>query len=679
MAFTMCIAVLRKRILELSKSIVSHDMFSNFGQTIPEMDLFSITHKEVYRRIHNYLAGRFIGATRERALLDEVIKCLFCKVYLIRQGHEGVSNKEDVSKLYRDTFRKLKVDLEGVFSSDDKIQLDALSLEFFDSEINSVDLLNSKRDPFGDLYEVFIGTGVREEEGQFFTPKNGVDLLVSIVDPKPGEKIIDPACGAGGFLTNSINHLMTKGTNIKELKNRVYGIDKDDYLAKLAKTHVALLTLSTGFTFSGDSLAWMDKNNIKLDVDEGEFDVVLTNPPFGKNIVATSKEVQKDFDLGYEWKHDKKSNRYVKSTKLQKSVPPQVMFVERCIKLLRVGGRLGIVLPESLLTSASYSYVIQYIHDHCNLIAVLGMPEDFFKTSGKGGTHTKVCLVIMKRRDKTIAKRSDDTFFLAEAKWCGNDSRGREIENDDLPIIKDNYLKYCQNKLDVESLLGYAITRSRLKENILSPRYYNPEINSLINSLQLTHDVLTMGKLLLDGVIEVKTGDEVGKLAYGTGHIPFVRTSDISSWEVKLDPKHGVSEEIFEKYRYKQDVQPNDILMVKDGTYLIGTCAILTQYDKNIIYQSHLYKIRVLKPEIMSPYLLLAILSSKPIKEQIRSKRFTQDIIDSLGNRLYELELPIPRDSTIMKQISDTVKTVIEERIHARELARKACLDVIAV
>ena len=61
------------------------------------------------------------------------------------------------------------------------------------------------------------------------------------------------------------------------------------------------------------------------------------------------------------------------------------------------------------------------------------MPEDFFKTSGKGGTHTKACLVVLQKRDVRIAKRSDDIIFMAEAKWCGHDSRGKEIEFDDLP------------------------------------------------------------------------------------------------------------------------------------------------------------------------------------------------------------------------------------------------------
>lgn len=645
------------------------------------MELFNITHKQAFRNIHNFLAGRFVGATRERALLDEVIKCLFCRVYLLRE--KNLTNEIDdelvLSKLYRDTFRELKVKLGDVFKNEDEIQLDPLSLKYFNNEISQIDLLNANRDPFGDLYEVFIGTGVREEEGQFFTPKNGIDLLISIVNPKSNEKIIDPACGAGGFLTSVLQFINKNSLITENLKGNLVGIDKDNYLANLAKIHIALYTLSSGYTHCGDSLAWKGVNDSNLDVSNEGYDVVLTNPPFGKKIISTNKEIQKTYELGYIWKLDKITKRYIKTTKLQKSVPPQVLFVEKCIKLLKDNGRLGIVLPESLLTSSGYSYVVQYIHDNCNLDAVMGMPEDFFKTSGKGGTHTKACLVVMHKRADKVSKRSDDDFFMAEANWCGHDSRGRQIEYDDLPIIRENYLSYAQNKLKNKTLLGYIVNRKQLNDNILSPRYYNPEIFNLMDKLSNTHDIVSMGKLLLDGVIEVKTGDEIGKLAYGTGNIPFVRTSDISSWEVKLDPKHGVSEAIFEQYRYKQNVQPNDILMVKDGTYLIGTCAILTEHDANIIYQSHLYKIRVLKPEIISPFLLLAILSSQPIKDQIKSKRFTQDIIDSLGNRIYELLLPIPKTEKAKLNISKTVEKVIYDRITARELARKACLDVVLV
>jgi type I restriction enzyme M protein len=142
---------------------------------------------------------------------------------------------------------------------------------------------------------------------------------------------------------------------------------------------------------------------------------------------------------------------------------------------------------------------------------------------------------------------------------------------------------------------------------------------------------------------------------------------------LKADPKHGVSREIYERLKNKQDVQSGDILMVKDGTYLIGTCAIVSEADKEILFQSHLYKIRVnSNPYDINPYLLLALLSSTVVQKQIRSKQFTQDIIDSLGERIKELILPVTKSKKTRDRISGLVKQAVIKRIEARELAKEA-------
>jgi type I restriction enzyme M protein len=146
---------------------------------------------------------------------------------------------------------------------------------------------------------------------------------------------------------------------------------------------------------------------------------------------------------------------------------------------------------------------------------------------------------------------------------------------------------------------------------------------------------------------------------------------------VKADPKHCVDRKIFESLRRKQDVRPHDILMVKDGTYLIGTCAIVSEQDREIVYQSHLYKIRVEdNKRDINPFLLLAILSSGVVQRQVRSKQFTQDIIDSLGERISELVLPVPKDAKVRERISEMVQTAITKRVEARELASEARMAV---
>jgi type I restriction enzyme M protein len=396
--------------------------------------------------------------------------------------------------------------------------------------------------------------------------------------------------------------------------------------------------------------------------------VVLANPPFGSKIKVGSEEAKLRFDLAHRWTKNKETGKFDKTDKVAANPTPQILFLELCLKLLKPGGRLGIVIPESMLSSSSGGYVVQYLMENSNLNAVVGMPENLFKTSGKGGTHTKTCLVLATK--KTV-KKMNSMIFMAEAKWCGHDSRGNSIPHNDLPIILKNYIKGSRSSQSAAHL-GYYLKQSEIFNFILAPRYYNPKPTYKIKELKDTHDLICLGDLVKQGIIEIKTGNEVGKLAYGTGDIPFIRTSDISNWEVKVDPKHGLSEEIYNKYARKQDVQAGDVLMVKDGTYLIGTCAFVSEYDEKIVYQSHLYKIRIIDKEFISPYLLLASLSSKPVMEQIQAKRFTQDIIDSLGKRILELVLPIPKDKVKRDEIDNMVRKSIKSRIVSRETAREA-------
>lgn len=651
--------------------------------SVPQQVLFALDHKDAYRQIRNYLAGRFVGATRDETLLDEVIKCLFCKLYMQQNGGNtgGPDASPAIATKYRETFTTVRQLFPKVFQPTDELALDTESISYVDSMLSQVNLADPSRDPIGDLYEAFIGSHVRGQEGQFFTPQNAIQLLVTMVRPQPGERIIDPACGAGGFLSVAARYLLTAGAPREQVAAAVHGVDKDRYLANLASSHLSVVTLAPANTYCADSLAWAPEEGGDFPlVDQlGRFDVVLTNPPFGARIVAVSREIQQKFDLGYKWRFDAKKKRFVKTAEIQTSVPPQVLFIERCLSLVRPGGRIGMVVPESLISGKNYRYVVDYIRRRAHVRAVLGMPESLFKTSGKGGTHTKTCLLLLERAVTDQTTQSDPHMFMAEAQWCGHDSRGREITRDDLPAIGETYRAFMGGSPGEAGQLGYMVAAEQVVDNVLAPRYYNPAVADELAELSETHDLVTIRELVDQGVLRITSGDEIGKLAYGTGTIPFVRTSDISNWEIKLDPKHGVSEDVYAALAVKQDVHEGDILMVRDGTYLIGTCAFITRYDTKIVYQSHLYKLRVVKAEQLSPYLLLAVLSSLPVQRQIKAKRFTQDIIDSLGDRIYELTLPISKSPERRSQITQMVERAIHERIEARELARRACLAVVGM
>lgn len=213
----------------------------------------------------------------------------------------------------------------------------------------------------------------------------------------------------------------------------------------------------------------------------------------------------------------------------------------------------------------------------------------------------------------------------------------------------------------------FWLESNKISNNILLPKYYDPMVELELEKLSMNNDIVSIRDLIQVNEIEYSTGDEIGKMAYGTGSIPFIRTSDFSNWEIKHDPKQGVSEEIYLNYSEKQDVKAGDIFLVRDGTYLIGTSSIVTEEDKKCLYCGGLLKFRVLEGTRLDPYLLLGILNSFIVKRQIRTKQFTRDVIDTLGKRIEEVFLPIPKSPKLRQSMSEKIEAVVRERINGRK------------
>jgi type I restriction enzyme M protein len=432
--------------------------------------------KAVFRDIRNHLAGMATGITRDEALAQEIINILFCKI-LDEQNcapddtvvfRAGVGETaEDVRDRIIKIFNGVKVEVyDDVFDPSDSIKLDAESVMYVVGELQNYCIMDADRDAIGDAFEVFIGPALRGTEGQFFTPRNVIDMMVKIVDPKPGEMIIDPACGSGGFLIAALAHVWRqveeegcrKKWTERQLTNRLRdvstrcfrGIDKDAFLAKVCKAYMALVGDGRGGVFCENSLtpprSWTPQVHEKITV--GSFDVVLTNPPFGKKIVVKGEPILAQFDLGYKWKRDKETKTIAKSSTLHDDQPPQILFLERCLQLLKPGGRLGIVLPEAVFGMPTYQYVVSWLGERTKIRGVVSMPEALFKTSGKGGTHAKVCVLFV---ENSRRKQDEDyDVFMADVKWCGHDSRGnptirkdksgKAVLLDEVPVVARKWL-----------------------------------------------------------------------------------------------------------------------------------------------------------------------------------------------------------------------------------------------
>ncbi len=213
---------------------------------------------------------------------------------------------------------------------------------------------------------------------------------------------------------------------------------------------------------------------------------------------------------------------------------------------------------------------------------------------------------------------------------------------------------------------GFMVSQNDIRNDIYIPRYYDPRIEEDLNALK-GFDLVPLGELIASGEIEHAHGDYVPKMHYGSGPYPYVRTSDFANWELKASPKHGVSADVFEVYTQGQDVRPRDILFVHEGTYLIGSTAMVTHFDGPMLYQHHLAKFRVPEGGRFSAYYLLAVFSTPIVQRQIRSKQFSADIIDSVVGRLEEVIIPIPQSPKFAKGVSAEVRKAVEGRAELRE------------
>lgn len=670
-----------------------------FGQRLEDIGLFKkkdliATHnlKSKFVSIRNYLAANAVGTTRDEELARQIINILLCKIYDEKYTKDddivtfraGVNESVmDVKKRIQSRFSEAISRFSDVLSKKDNITLDANSLAYVVGELQNYSLLNTERDVIGDAFEVFIHGAIRGGNGQYFTPRNVVRAAIEILDPQKEDVIIDPACGSGGFLIESLKYIHKKieieGEKYNWPENEILeekiskaninfcGIEKDDFLCKITKAYMVLMKDGRSGIFCEDSLEHPNKWDVKTQsrIHLGSFDMLLANPPFGSKIKVQGEEKLSQYPVAYKWTFNKNNNSWVKTNKISESMPPQILFVDRCLDFVREGGKLAIVLPDGVLCNPTDGYIVQEILRKAEIIGLIDMPMSTFLPN----TPTKTHLVFLKR---TNNPRGDYRFFMSYAKTCGHDKRGRKTESDEILEIPKYLKKLESGAVNKHSHLGWFMNINELKDNILLPKYYNPDLQNEIDEYVKSgnFEIKTLAELEKEKIVKITRGHEVGSEFYGTGDVPFVRTSEISNWEITSDCTHCVSEDIYDEYKTKQNIESEDILVVNDGTYLMGRAAMVTKSDLKIVFQSHFRKIKVLRKDLLSPYLLLALLGLEIVQKQIESKSFRQGTISTLGNRLLEVKIPIPTNKALVDKIIKDVTKIIADKNEAKEKAQ---------
>ena len=644
--------------------------------------------KAAFRRILSTLyANTNIG--RREKLGSEMIKIIFSKLedersYATRPPDfraEAGESPAAVAHRVEVLFRRVKEDLrdDGIFAPHDEIQLDSRSVAWVVGQLERGSLLTTESDVVGDAFEVFSESKFVGEKGEFFTPRGVVKVAVKLVDPQPTATLCDPACGSGGFLIHAMKHMWERmrsdprwqgAADIEEQKRRIaaksfFGIDKETDLVKISKAHMAIAgdgrsnivhenALHRVQDFEGDAA-----RHFRRRVGLRHFDAILTNPPFGtKTKVLAQDAVQ--FDLGHSWSAGADGTWSMKQC--PRARDPYILFIERCLNMLRPGGKLGIVLPESVFHGEKLGYVRQFILRH-GIVAIIDLPHNTFRPH----CNAKTCLMVLRK-----AGGQPDRVIMATPQEMGHDLQGRRLYRPGSEEVWDD-LKVVLRELDDPDLPTnehvFTVPWGEIDTGALVPRFYRARMNP--PQLPEGCQGVTLADLQESGTVSVWNGhgSPPGE-AKGRGQIPYIRASDIVNWEMYRNPVAMIPREVYlKKLGNREPPAAGDIIFVRRGSYRIGTVAMASPRDTEVLLMRELLTIRVAPNNAhgISPYYLLAMLSTEAVQNQLPHYVFIDTTLPNIGDRWKRLVIPVHTDRSERDHIGAAVERSIREKWSAQE------------
>lgn len=421
----------------------------------------AINLKNVFKRVHNYIYANQ-GVHTDKAF-EELQKIIFIKVFDEQYSPTlqfyilSNENFTDVRKRVEDLFEKVKNRYKYIFKENETIELSDRVLEYVITELYPFSLVETETDVKGEAYEQIVGANLRGDRGEFFTPRTVCDMTVEmlfslipeeVLTSPGGIKILDPAAGTGGFLIACVQKIrqifLRRNVRHDQLRDLVrdvsdsnlFGIDFNPFLVKVAQMNMVMHGDGSSNISYSDSLERpMNWTNVDKEVKFNAFDIVITNPPFGAKNPIDKPDVLEQYEL-----------TTFKSQSSRSSLPPEQLFIERCLNFVKPGGYLGIVLPDSILSNPGLDWIREWLLAKTFLIASVDLPSETFQPST--GTQTSI-MILKKRKNSQSNNKEDYDIFMAIPEFIGHDKRGIPIyktnpegkimiDSDNEPIIEDH-------------------------------------------------------------------------------------------------------------------------------------------------------------------------------------------------------------------------------------------------
>lgn len=378
--------------------------------------------KTLLEKIHNYLWN---GGKRNPAeAFSEFSKIIFTKImdekiaeydpdYKL-ENYEFQKNRDEdkfaLENRIKGLYQKYKEKDSNVF--DNALILDADEIKFLVENLESISLSETDLDIKGKVFQKFFADFFKGTAGQYFTPLNIVRFMVECFDLRQNDLVLDPSCGSGGFLLQTLQYMQEKSKKLDGEYNQkrfwhsfaeknLYGIEISGGISQTAKMNMIIHDDGHTNVITADGLDSFEnfiKKNNKF--QKNTFNFIFTNPPFGSSIPA-SKPYFEDFSFAKSEVHfidkiiDKKSP---KDLSAQKS---EILFLERYFEFLKEEGIVACVLPDGILTNSSLQNVRDYLLERFYLLASFSLPQHTFSNYGAG---VKSSILVLKKKDKKAMK-----------------------------------------------------------------------------------------------------------------------------------------------------------------------------------------------------------------------------------------------------------------------------------
>lgn len=479
--------------------IINNAIFTFEKSTLEELN-------NLFQRIHQYIWTK--ESKMPSAAFEEFMKIVFVKIQKDREIHTKFgenpkpkykdvvfsthwinSQTENESPINDPLFSNLVKSLEDeirndkkkrIFDEGEQIKLSKDTIKWIVKELQHIDFISMEEDIHGRMFETFLDATVRGRDiGQFFTPRDIVDLMVNLAQIKVTKtnvpKILDACCGSGGFLISSMGQ-MIKGVNdlvgitskeraslISTVKNEsLFGIDagSDPAMYRIARMNMYLHGDGGSHIYHADSLdkkfgaigntsieynKQLKELRDKIISNKQTFDIILSNPPFSLKY-SRDNDAQEHVLNQYAISVDKSEG------KVLKSLLSSVMFLERYKDLVSEDGTILAIIDDSVLSGASYAHVRNYIREQFILLAVISLPGDAFK---RASARVKTSIIILRLR-KENEIQSD--VFMASSICLGIEEKTARRIGIDIATISNQ--KQNETKSIVEDFEKYLSGKS---------------------------------------------------------------------------------------------------------------------------------------------------------------------------------------------------------------------------